>query len=128
MARNYTHKDIKILWGRAASRCAFPDCRLPLVLDATHADPIATIGEMAHIVAHAKGPRAPRADPNFPEELRDRYDNLILLCNTHHEMVDIQPNTFTVADLRFWKAELESFVHASLVEQITNVTFAASAE
>jgi hypothetical protein len=123
MARNYQDKDIKLLWGQAAARCAFPGCRVFLVLEQTAADPIATIGEMAHIVAHAKGPRAPRTDPDFPDHLRDRYENLILLCNTHHEIVDVQPNTYSAVDLRHWKAELEQYVTDSLTEEITKVTF-----
>jgi hypothetical protein len=123
MPRKYQEKDIKILWGRAAARCAFPACRLPLVRAETTADPVATIGEMAHIVAHAKGNRAPRTDPTFPDTLRDRYENLILLCNTHHQIVDVQPNTYSVGDLRNWKAAHESYVTVSLTEEITNVTF-----
>ena len=124
MSRNYPPKDVKILWGRAAARCAFPVCPLVLVLESTQADPIATIGEMAHIVAHAKGNRAPRVDADFPDELRDRYENLILLCNNHHEIVDIQPNSYTVHDLRKWKADHERFVTESLTKEIGNVTFA----
>ena len=122
MARNYQDKDIKLLWGRAAALCAFPLCRRRLVLEQTTVDPVATIGEMAHIVAHAKGLRAPRVDPTLPDQLRDRYDNLILLCDTHHKIVDVQPNTYTVGELRGWKNELEQYVTNQLVIEITNVT------
>ena len=100
MARNYQDKDIKLLWGRSAALCAFPLCRRRLVLDQTTVDPIATIGAMAHIVAHSKELQAPRVDITFPDYLRDRYDNLILLCDNHHKMVDLQPNTYTVDELR----------------------------
>ena len=123
MARNYQDKAIKLLWGQAAARCSFPECRLLLVREQTAADPIATIGEMAHIVAHAKGPRAPRTDPDFPDHLRDQYENLILLCNTHHEIVDVQPNTYSAEHLRKWKSNLERFVRDSFTEHITRVTF-----
>lgn len=123
MARKYLEKDIKFLWGRAAALCGFPGCRLALLREKTAADPIATIGEMAHIVAHAKGNRAPRNDPNFPDHLRDGYENLILLCNTHHEIVDVQPNTYSVENLRKWKADHEQYVRDSLREEIPNVTF-----
>lgn len=123
MARDYRDKDIKLLWGLAQARCAFPGCGLIQVLEQTAADPIATIGEMAHIVAHAKGPRAPRSDPDFPDHLRNRYENLILLCNTHHEIVDVQPNTYSAENLRKWKADLEQHVTDSVTREITRVTF-----
>jgi hypothetical protein len=123
MARNYQDKDIKLLWGLSAAHCAFPLCRRSLVLAETASDPVATIGEMAHIVAHAKGLRAPRVDPTFPDHLRDKYDNLLLLCDTHHKIVDVQPNTYTVIDLRGWKSDLEQHVAKRLAAEITNVTF-----
>src|SRR5206468_3127708 len=88
LARSYKDKDIKLLWGLAAARCAFPKCRHPLILDETETDPMATIGQMAHIIAHSPAVVAPRSDPNFDEALRDAYENLILLCDTHHATVD----------------------------------------
>ena len=33
----------------------------------------------------------PRFDPNFPVDQIDGYDNLLLLCKTHHKMIDDQP-------------------------------------
>jgi hypothetical protein len=116
-------KDIKILWGLAAARCAHPDCRRPLVLEKTDSDPTVTIGEMAHIVAFSKEIKAPRSDPTFPEALRDGYENLILLCDTHHSTVDKQPNTYTCEDLRQWKKDHEIWVALRLKEEMTNVTF-----
>ena len=65
-------KDVKTLWGRAANRCAFPDCRLELTLDS----PGETLGEMAHIVARSSdGPRGASA---LSVENRDAYENLVL--------------------------------------------------
>ena len=123
MARSYKEKDIKILWGLAAARCAFPNCRLSLVLEKTDQDATATIGEMAHIVAHSTAPTAPRSDPQFNEAMRDAYDNLILLCDTHHTIVDKQPNTYSIIDLRGWKLAHEKWVAENLTEQMTHVTF-----
>ena len=66
--RKYPQNHIKILYGLAAGRCAFPDCRKPLILDAT-SDQIQQIGEIAHIVAHS--PSGPRADALYPKEKLD---------------------------------------------------------
>jgi hypothetical protein len=121
--RHYKDKDVKILWGLAAARCAFPGCREALVLERTAADPAATIGEMAHIVAHSPAVVAPRADATFDAALRDAYENLVLLCDTHHSQVDKQPNTYTVDDLRRWKREHERWVADRLREEMTHITF-----
>ena len=38
-------KTHKMLWGRAANRCAFPECRRELVMDASETDDKSLIGE-----------------------------------------------------------------------------------
>jgi len=123
VARSYKDKDIKLLWGLAAARCAFPNCRRLLVLEKTAHDVTATIGEMAHIIAHSTAAIAPRSDPHFDESLRDSYDNLVLLCDTHHATVDKQANTHSINDLRRWKLDHEKWVAENLIEQMTHITF-----
>ena len=66
----------------------------------------------------------PRADPSFPQEARYEYDNLILLCCNHHKIVDEQPSTYTVSDLKRWKAEHEKWIEQSLSNSIPGVGFA----
>jgi hypothetical protein len=122
MNRSYADKDLKLLWGRAAARCCYRGCRIECISDATTQDPVAIIGKIAHIVAHSD--HGPRADPSYPANLRDKYENLILLCPTHHDTVDVQPNTFTVRDLRGWKHEHEGWVRVSLTGEMLSVSFA----
>lgn len=122
MSRQYFQSDIKVLWGLAAGRCGFPDCRVECAEEATAQDRAVPLGEMAHIVAHAN--QGPRADPAYPAELRDRYENLILLCAHHHELVDKQENTYTIDDLRHWKAGHELWVRGRLTAEIPSITFA----
>ena len=63
-----TLKTQVMLWGRAAHRCAFPDCRLPLVSDPTETDDESLIGEVCHIVGQsAAGPRGGGSDLPRPE-------------------------------------------------------------
>src|SRR5277367_4869657 len=114
-------RDIKLIWGPAAARCS--KCRLVLVLEKKPNDPAATLGQMAHMVAHGKGKRAPRADPNFDDSLRDTHENLILLCDNHHTEIDEQPNNYTVDELRKLKRDHEEWVTERLAEEITNITF-----
>ena len=105
--------DIKRLWGRAAGRCSYPSCGsdcLPF-LDAS--DPT-VIGEMAHVVAHStRGPRGGKAAGS------DTYSNLILLCPTHHTLIDKAPSgSFPEATLSQWKADHECRIESSLKSPI----------
>jgi hypothetical protein len=105
-------KTHKMLWGRAASRCAFPDCRRELVMDASQTDDESLIGEACHIVAQS--PSGPRGGSPLTPEQRDHYDNLILLCRNHHKRVDDQENTYTVQRLLDMKVAHEKWVREIL--------------
>jgi hypothetical protein len=109
---NFTAQTLKMLWGRAAARCAMPGCPLHLVEDATATDDEALIGENCHIVAES--PDGPRGDASFPVGKRDKYGNLILLCRVHHRIIDEQPNAYTVKRLQELKSEHERWVKESL--------------
>lgn len=122
MPRNYLDSDLKILWGQAGGLCAFPDCRTPLVLDATDTDPRKVVGEIAHVVADSND--GPRSDPSMPAEARRREPNLILLCRNHHAVVDGQPNTYSSADLRRWKVNHLDWVRARLTHAAAEIGFA----
>ncbi len=101
-----------MLWGRAASRCSIPQCRIELVVDSTETDDNALIGQAAHIVAERTD--GPRGESPLTVDERNKYANLILLCNNHHKQVDDQVNDFTVDRLRGIKAEHEAWVRAGL--------------
>lgn len=121
MGRNYSVADIKVLWG-AQSICSHPECDKKLVAKATEADEARTIGKICHIIAHSDD--GPRADPDLPSERRNDADNLILLCGTHHDEVDVQPNTYTAPDLREWKENHEKWVEDTLSDAVVALTFA----
>lgn len=100
------------LFVRSGNRCAFPECRRLLTADGSPPDRAVVLGEMAHIVAERiHGPRG-----NSPMLLaeRNRTENLILLCNNHHQIVDSQPHTYTVERLRAMKAAHEVWVEKTL--------------
>jgi len=115
MPRSYTERTLKLLWGRAAGRCAMPECRMDLVVDATEYDPIVIIGEIAHGAAASDD--GPRAEPELSRRERDDYSNLILLCRNCHERFDGQPNTYSTERWKEIKASHEAWVRASLPER-----------
>ena len=119
-------RDIKILWGRSGNRCAI--CKLELTPDGSKE----TLGEMAHIVARSN--EGPRGGARLSVVDRDAYDNLILLCPTHHVEVDKDSSMWAVARLRSTKAAHESWVSEQLgvggirVAPIDNTAFLAQRE
>lgn len=122
MSRKYAVRDLELLWGLAAARCSFPECRLLLVEPATGHDPTQPVGEIAHIAAHSD--KGPRSDITLKAADRDRYENLILLCPTHHTVVDKQASSYTISDLRQWKQAHEDWVRQQWTQEMPNVGFA----
>jgi hypothetical protein len=90
-----------MLWGAASGRCSFPNCPKRLVSEATTDDPRVMLGEMAHIIGESVD--GPRGESPLTQEERDSYENLILLCHEHHELVDGQPKTYTVEVVHAYK-------------------------
>jgi hypothetical protein len=109
-----SYKSIKILWAAAAGRCTFADCRIPLTYSEAREFAPYTLGEMAHICGDQPG--ANRHDPTQTPQKRDDYTNLILLCPTHHALIDRKENEerFPVEWLLHAKADHEAFVRARL--------------
>lgn len=98
----------KILWGRAHNECAFPTCLQELTFDGETADTVTPgvriIGEEAHI--RAQRPGGPRYDAGYADV--DGYDNLMLMCPTHHAMIDANDGAdYSVKTLEKMKAEHE---------------------
>ncbi|MGO9584678.1 MAG: SAVED domain-containing protein [Limisphaerales bacterium] len=113
--RRYSERTLKILWGRAAGKCAVPECRIDLVVDATDHDPIVVIGDIAHI--EASSDKGPRANRKLSAKERDSYDNLILLCKNCHFRFDAQKKNNTVLTIKQLRAEHEAWVRVSLPER-----------
>ena len=67
---------------------------------------------MAHIVA--RSPDGPRGNKQLLTQDLDDYENLTLLCPTHHVEVDKCPDAWPVERLRAIKAEHESWVSEQL--------------
>lgn len=100
------------LFARSGNRCAFTDCRRVLTADGSPPDQIVILGEVAHIVAER--PDGPRGDDRIPLEERNRADNLVLLCNVHHQLIDSQPATYGVQRLLAMKESHEKWVEQTL--------------
>ena len=112
-----TSKSIKLLWSNAAGICSFSGCSERLSVEQTAGVSPYTIGEMAHIKGNKPGSN--RYDQLQTDIERDSYENLILLCPTHHTLIDKSENesVYTVEILHEMKNEHESGISNRLGEE-----------
>jgi hypothetical protein len=113
--RYYDPQTLKLLWGRAAGRCAMADCRVELFVTEDDYDPVCVIGEMGHIAASSN--TGPRAHLELDMRARDSYDNLILLCRNCHRKVDTLKLSYPRERLLDIKANHEAWVRTALPER-----------
>ncbi|MSM38684.1 MAG: hypothetical protein GJT30_03550 [Geobacter sp.] len=90
--------------------CAFPGCRTHLINLASGA----LLGEMCHI--RAASPGGPRFQPDQDDEERNADENLLLLCPTHHSLIDQDPVNYTVSKLIEIKTAHEAWVSDRLTQ------------
>ncbi|WP_427183786.1 SAVED domain-containing protein [Bordetella bronchialis] len=100
------------VWADAGARCMFHGCaddlgRIPLHTKA------AKVGYLAHIVA--SDPRGPRGNIRESHALADDPENIMLMCDAHHRLID----SFAAADyeaprLREMRARHVGFVRRHL--------------
>lgn len=105
----------KLLWGRAANHCSWPECRRELSQDFVHSDAI-ILGQEAHIVAREED--GPRGESPLTPAQRDDYSNLILLCADDHTRIDKAPQEFSVEFLHKTKADHEAWVRETLGSKV----------
>lgn len=103
-------KDIKLLWGRAASRCSI--CRVELSQDGKMHAGSFVLGEQAHIVGEKED--AARGKSQLTEEERNSYHNIILLCPTHHTEIDKNEIDWPIEKLHLTKSKHELWVRETL--------------
>lgn len=106
-------RDVKLLWGRSGNRCAI--CRLELSSDERISSASFPLGQQAHIIAReSTGPRG--NSPLSPED-RDSYPNLILLCPTHHSLIDKAIGDYPPETLHALKSKHEQWVRETLSDE-----------
>ena len=101
---------IKRLYAKSGNQCAFPSCTQQLFMDSNSKN----VSEICHIEAAEKG--GPRYNPESTDEERRSYDNLIILCPTHHAITD-NAVQYPVEKLKLIKTEHESKITQALTEQ-----------
>lgn len=93
---------VKRLFAVSGNVCAFPGCGTPLVERASGK----VTGRICHI--RARSERGPRYDATQSEEERHGFENLILMCPIHHDVIDADQDTHSIERLRQIKADHEA--------------------
>lgn len=107
------------LYLASGNRCAFPQCEQALM----RADAV-LVGEIVHIEGALPAPRN-RFNASMTNEQRRHYDNLMLMCGTHHTVIDSDDKTWTVAKLKDLKRAHEAIYTAAidkLRQQVGDIT------
>ncbi|TYQ17821.1 UNVERIFIED_CONTAM: hypothetical protein Cloal_0193 [Acetivibrio alkalicellulosi] len=76
---------VRILWGKAAGICQYRGCNEKLFYDETTSHEF-NAAYIAHIVASS--PDGPRGDTIRSHQLSDKINNLMIMCDKHHRLID----------------------------------------
>lgn len=97
-----TAATVKRLFAMSGNCCAFPKCRNTLVDEPSGK----VIGQICHISARSS--EGPRFDDALTDEQRHSFENLILLCPIHHQVIDDDPVAYTIERLQQMKSNHEA--------------------
>ena len=109
--RDYTDRTLKRLHTLSMNVCACPDCDHALI----GRDGVTIVGKICHIEAAASD--GSRWNPDMTDDERRHFNNLILLCDECHCIVDNIENEskYPVHLLRKWKADHDSAALATVL-------------
>lgn len=95
-----------------------PDCRKPLVVSSGDGPlgKLVVVGEMAHIVGEKNTTGSPRGISPLSADDRNKYSNLILLCEEHHTIIDTDIATWPIERLHMIKSDHELWIEQRLDE------------
>lgn len=96
-----------LVWGRAAGRCQYTNCGKRLDQDLISGELGKNFAYLAHNVASSPG--GVRGDSRLSHDLADDPDNIVLMCDVHHRVIDDmqKAGTYRVEDVRAMKLASE---------------------
>lgn len=105
-SRQYKPSTVRRLDTLSGNECAHPECTKKLIAE----DGISIISKICHIAAASKD--GPRYDSSMTDDDRRGFDNLILLCDEHHVIIDNKENegVYPTLLLKKWKSDHEKKV------------------
>jgi hypothetical protein len=115
-----TTKNQNLLWAISGGRCEYAGCNKVL-----HTDILTNKKSNSAYIAHvvADEPNGPRGDTLRSKLLANDIRNIMLLCDTHHRMVDADEVTYTESYLLAMKQQ-----HEERIRRITDIAPNMSSE
>lgn len=101
MSRNYSDSTLKKLFSLSGNICAFKSCNSKIIDEFE-----SIIGEISHIEGEKLG--SARYNSNMTDHQRNSFENLILLCSTHHTQIDKNQEFYSVSYLKEMKSQHEN--------------------
>ncbi len=121
-------RDRKILWAKAGNQCSYRykgnNCSQKMIEAPNGSDTV--VGYECHIVGKTKD--SARFLENYHSDKMDTYENIILLCGSHHKLVDDKYNEqiYTIQVVRKMKNiheyQAENQLTSELTAQLSNKT------
>lgn len=106
-------KTVKRLFAVSKNECAFPSCKNELIAEGGK-----VVGKICHIKASKEG--GPRYDSIQSAEDRHGFENLIIMCPIHHDVIDSDEESYTAKRLKEIKEEHEKMENSEEIEGISN--------
>lgn len=109
-ARQYKPSTVRRLDTLSGNQCASPNCTRKLIAR----DGETIVSKICHI--EAASPDGPRYNENMTDDERRHYNNLVLLCDECHRIIDNKENesNYSVKLLKIWKINHENLVKQNL--------------
>jgi len=110
-ARNYKPSTVRRLDTLSGNQCSNPNCTRKLIAR----DGETIISKICHI--EAASPDGPKYNPDMTDDERRHYDNLILLCDECHSIIDNKESEdkYPVTLLKEWKRNHENFIRQNFL-------------
>lgn len=121
--RSYKRSHIRRLDTLSGNQCASPDCTRSFIAR----DGMSIVSKICHIAAAS--PEGPRFDPLMDNDQRRHFDNLILLCDECHTIIDNKENElkYPTSLLIEWKKSHEEKIQSRLIAKNTLLVNAINA-
>ncbi|MDL1985336.1 MAG: HNH endonuclease [Deltaproteobacteria bacterium] len=119
LKRNYSQKTLKVLFALSGNQCAHPECTNPLIASPTEESDAFVVAHICHIYAVSNN--GARGKSGLTEKELNSPENLILLCQNHHAIVDGQHETYPAETLKLWKQQHETEIQKRLSADIESI-------
>lgn len=115
-ARKYSAGTKAALFALGKGTCYFQRCSKPVV-EETEGQQLVAV-QIAHIMGANEG--SARYDPDMSDTQRAAFSNLMLMCTTHHKLIDgPMSDEYPAELLQNWKADHEPGIGAFAEDDIT---------